>query len=78
MPKMVVYELFEVTASSSEDAVEKVKKESTRRKNVVVAAPSLRELPHPVHLLDAEAKFGLIGGGGKLYGEDRETDEVEK
>jgi hypothetical protein len=60
---MVVYELFEVTAASPEDAVEKVQEDSSHKKSVVVAAASLRELAHPVHLMDAETKFGMIGQG---------------
>jgi len=59
MPKQIVYELFEVTAASPDDAVEKVRKESSRRKSVVVAAESLGQLQHPVHMAEAQAKFGL-------------------
>lgn len=58
MPKMVVYELFEVSAASPEAAVEKVKSESSRKKTVIVAAASLNELSHPVHLAEAQEKFG--------------------
>ena len=57
--KMVVYELFSVNASSVEDAVAKVKAESKRRKNLIIAAPELGLLPHPVHLADAQAMFGV-------------------
>jgi hypothetical protein len=71
MPKMVVYELFEVTAASPEEAVEKAQKDARSKKSILQAAPSLRELTHPVHLLDAEAAFGSIGSGGKVSAEDR-------
>lgn len=63
MPKMVVYELFEVSAASPEAAVEKVKDESSRKKAVVVAAASLNELAHPVHLAEAQELFGISEDG---------------
>ncbi len=74
---MVVYELFEVTAPSPEEAVEKAKADARSKKSVFQAAPSLRELTHPVHLLDAEAAFGSIGSGGKLSAADREAAESD-
>lgn len=62
MPKMIVYELFTVNAASPEAAIAKVKEESSRRKSVVVAAESLDQLAHPVHLTDAQAAFGKDDG----------------
>jgi hypothetical protein len=61
---MVVYELFTVTAASPEAAIAKVKEESSRRKSVVVAAESLDQLAHPVHLADAQAAFGKVENDG--------------
>lgn len=77
MPKMVVYELFEVTAANPEEAVEKAQKDARSKKSVFQAAPSLRELMHPVHLLDAEASFGSIGAGGKVPPDERESGIAE-
>lgn len=62
MPKMVVYELFQVTAPSPEAAKEKVKAASTRRKSIIVAAESLDQLAHPVHLAEAQESFGNEDG----------------
>lgn len=56
MPKMVVYELFEVDAKSPEDAKEKVSKRS-KRDSVIVAAEYLDQLAHPVHLAEAQEMF---------------------
>lgn len=77
MPKMVVYEVFEVTAANPEEAVEKSTKDKRSKKSVLTAAPSLRELPHPVHLLDAEAAFGSIGAGGKSAREESTDEDSE-
>lgn len=57
MPKMVVYELFEVAAKTPEEAVEKAKLAKRRTKSVYEAAPTLGQLTHPVHLLEAQEKF---------------------
>lgn len=57
MPKMVVYELFAVTAKNAEEAIEKAK-EGKRRGSLLVAAESLDQLAHPVHLEEAQEKFG--------------------
>ena len=57
MPKMVVYELFEVAASSREEAIEKAKASKRRMKPVYEAAPTLGQLTHPVHLLEAQERF---------------------
>lgn len=55
---MVVYELFEVTAKSPEEAIEKAKAATGKRsKSMYVAAPALDQIMHPVHLLDAQEKF---------------------
>jgi hypothetical protein len=59
MPKFLAYELFEVTAPSLDEAVEKVKEDSPYKKSFVAAAASLTELPHPVHQMEAQAKFGV-------------------
>jgi hypothetical protein len=56
MPKMVVYELFEVEAADPESAVALVKKRS-KRDSVVVAAEYLDQLAHPVHLQEAQEQF---------------------
>jgi hypothetical protein len=64
-----VYELSEVTAATPEEAKEKYE---AKKGSVVVAASSLRELAHPMHLQEAELAFGHIGMGGKVAPEDRE------
>ena len=61
MPKMVVYELFSVTASSPEAAIDKAK-EGKRKGSILVAAKSLEELTHPIHLADAQSAFGTKNG----------------
>ncbi len=61
MPKHVVYELFEVTAGSPEEAKSKVEEETSRKRSVVVAASSLDGLYHPAHLTEAQQAFGSIG-----------------
>jgi hypothetical protein len=58
---MVVYELFEVEAKSPEAAKEAVQKKS-KKNSVIVAASSLNELAHPVHLAEAQDKFGSDDG----------------
>lgn len=58
MPKMVVYELFEVEAKDPEAAKAAVEKRS-KRDSVIVAAENLNELAHPVHLAEAQDKFGV-------------------
>jgi hypothetical protein len=55
---MVVYELFEVSAASPDAAKATVEKRS-KRDSIVVAATSLNELAHPVHLQEAQDKFGV-------------------
>ena len=64
----LVYELWEVDAKSAEDAKEKVEK-ATRKDSVVVAADSLGQLAHPVHLAEAQDKFGDVAA------EDEEDDD---
>ena len=64
MPKMLVYELYEVTADSPEDAKSAVEATSKHKKSVVVAAAALRDLAHPVHLAEAERAFGTVGMRG--------------
>jgi hypothetical protein len=58
MPKMVVYELFEVDAASPEAAASLIQKRS-KRVSVVMAAEYLDQLPHPVHLQEAQDMFTL-------------------
>ena len=60
MPKMVVYELFEVTvpaSASTEDVIAKAKAISKRSKSMYVVAPALDQLAHPIHLQEAHDKF---------------------
>lgn len=63
--KFVVWEVYTVDAESAEEAEEKAKEASKNTKAVIKAAPSLRELPHPVHLQETNDAFGSIGAGGK-------------
>jgi hypothetical protein len=56
MPKMVVYEVWEVEAASPEAAKAAVEKRS-KKDSVVVAAAYLDQLPHPVHLQEAQDLF---------------------
>jgi hypothetical protein len=53
---MVVYELWEVDAASPDDAKAKVEKRS-KKDSVIVAAEYLDQLPHPVHLAEAQVMF---------------------
>jgi hypothetical protein len=57
MPKFIAYELFEVDADSAEDAFSELSK---KRNGIICVASSLGELFHPVHLADAQAKFGHL------------------
>ena len=60
MAKYVANVTFEVTAKDSNEAMEKAKEVLSVKKSVVSVASTLREIPHPVHLLDAEVAFGSI------------------
>ena len=52
MPKFVAYEVFSIVAKTQEDAENAIKK--AHAKSVVVVAPSLETLPHPVHLAEVQ------------------------
>ena len=60
MAKFVANVTFDVTAKDADEAMEKATSAVTAKKVVASVAPTLRELPHPVHLLDAEVAFGSI------------------
>lgn len=59
MAKMVVYEVWQVEAADPDAAKAKVERQ-TRKDSVIVAAESLEQLAHPVHLAEAQEKFGTV------------------
>jgi hypothetical protein len=65
-PNFVGYVMFAVEAEDAEAAKAQVSGE------VVVVAASIRELPHPIHLAEANLAYGMIGIGGKASAEERE------
>ena len=58
MPKMIVYEVFEVSAKDADEAKSKAQDATAHKKSVIVAAPSLAQLAHPAHLADVQLFFG--------------------
>lgn len=60
---MVVYELWAVDAKSPEAAKAEIEKR-TRKDSIIVAAESLDQLAHPVHLAEAQDKFGSTDEDG--------------
>jgi hypothetical protein len=65
-PNFVGYVMFAVAAEDAEAAKAQVSGD------VVVVAESIRELPHPVHLAEANLAYGSIGLGGKTPAEERD------
>lgn len=61
MPKMVVYEVYEVTAADPQAAEKKAREGSSHKKSVIVGALNIREFPHPAHLQETIDAFGSIG-----------------
>lgn len=58
----LVYELWEVSGDA-EAAKAKVQRQ-TRKDSVIVTADELSQLAHPVHLAEAQEKFGHVKPAG--------------
>ena len=75
MAKFLVWELSEVTAKTAEEAAEKAK---SKKKSVAFAAPSLKELIHPVHLQESVDMFGHVGTAHSDVEEPETEEETEE